>query len=125
MNIIPTPERSLSDTKSRYIDQNLALEQRYQEIYSSRSSENTSLSEVQRKTLEDISYEIDGSVTDLIHSTSDNTSLFDNINSSDNGLDDNQKNVLTEALNGVQKSWMTFMDTVATVFGVKTEPVTT
>jgi hypothetical protein len=125
MNIIPSPERSLSDTKSRYIDQNLALEQRYQEIYSSRSSENTSLSEVQRKTLEDISYEIDGSVTDLIHSTSDNTSLFDNINSSDNGLDDNQKNVLTEALNGVQKSWMTFMDTVATVFGVKTEPVTT
>lgn len=64
-------------------------------------------------------------MTDLIHSTSNNTSLFDNINSADNGLDDNQKNVLTEALNGVQKSWMTFMDTVATVFGVKTEPVTT
>jgi hypothetical protein len=41
----------------------------------------------------------------------------------ENGLDLNQQNVLIAALNGLQQAFKSFADTVATVFGVKTEQV--
>ena len=117
MNVIPPSETSLDEVRQNYKDSSKNLLARENQI--SLTSEDTkSFNHAQRATLRDIATTLCDAQEDL--SPNRAASVYGIINAHDSGLDENQQNVLLASLNGVQKAWQTFADTVATVFGVDT-----
>ena len=122
----------MEDTFLRYEQNNRSFEQRQDDLTKVWHSSNPDpLPEPQRTALHHISLDMTNAETQLTtRKVQSDTgapveNLFQKVISVDNGLEQDHRNVLVEALDGVQQAWIKFADTLAAVFAVKTKPVTT
>lgn len=130
MTVVSKPDRSMEDTFMEYEKGNELLEQRQDEITKWWTrSDNGALAETHRTALKNISVDMMDTTAHLSSEEvlSGNTgsvvqNLFQKVISIDNGLDQDQRNTLVEALRKVQEAWINFADTVASIFRVKTNP---
>lgn len=132
MQIIPKGPVSLKQLAKNYINEEDNLEGAVAQAdgildkLKILAGEDSELVKTLHDTLTSVEFAHDHMVSEPSKSRNDETnSIFTTISSATNGLEIGQKQALLGSLNQVQKAWTSFVNTVSTVFGVKTEPTTT